>query len=154
VEPDLFGDAADVLRSLLPPELHGAQMRHHRWGLKVWFGDGTTKDPASNEHYEAQVVNKRFVPDAKVIALEVGFHAEHPKPNENERILGVLTGTEKRWRKTLGPDAVAGPFLGRDTWCRLSETWADVDLHDPELAVEIGTRLFDYIVTIEPLRPY
>jgi hypothetical protein len=57
------------------------------------------------------------------------------------------------WRKALGPDAVAGGFLGRpDDWRRLSETWPDPDLGDPDLGIEIATRLADYLTTLEPLR--
>ena len=148
MEPDLFGDAGEVLRSLLPVDLGSARLRHHRYGLKVWFGDG----PVAREHYEAQVVGARYVPEATTLALEVGFHAEHPKPDDNQRVLARLTGVEAKWRTRLGPDAVAGPFLGRDSWCRLSETWADLDLGDPDLPVEIGARLLDYIVAIEPIR--
>ena len=148
----MFGDAADVLRSLLPPKLRDARMRHHRYGLKVWFPDDSSKEQVAKEHYEAQVVGARHAAGAKVLALEVGFHAEHPKPADNAHVLDRLVRLEKRWRKHLGDDAVAGPFLGRDTWRRISETWPDVDLGDPDLPVEIGTRLLDYVTVIEPLR--
>jgi hypothetical protein len=137
-----------VVRSLLPPELGTPRRRHHRYGWKVWCGAG----PVAREHYEAQVVGPRYVPEATTLAQEVGFHAEHPKPDDNQQVLARLTGAEAKWRRRLGPDAVAGPFLGRDSWCRLSETWPDLDLGDPDLPVEIGTRLLDYIVTIEPVR--
>src|SRR4051794_39104170 len=108
MEHDLFGDAADVLHTLLPPKLGAARMRHHRYGLKVWFG-GTEVTKA---HYEAQVVGPRHVPEAQVLALEVGFHLEHPKPADNEQVITDLLRHEQRWRKRLGDEAVAGPFLG------------------------------------------
>jgi hypothetical protein len=125
-------------------------MRFHRYGLKVWYGD----DQPAKEHYEAQVIGAKHVPEATVLALEVGFHAEYPKPADNERVLGRLTAAkaEKRWRRDLGTDPVAGPFLGRGGWVRVSETWPDLDLGDPELPAEIGIRLLDYITAIEPLR--
>jgi hypothetical protein len=59
---------------------------------------------------------------------------------------------ERRWRKAIGRDAVAGGFLGRDSWRRLSETWPDPDLDEPELPIELAARLTDYITTLEPLR--
>jgi hypothetical protein len=148
VEDHPFEQAAEVLRSLLPAELAEVRIRARRYGIKVWYG---TSDPAK-EHYEAQVVGSRYVPDATVLALEIGFHSEHPKPEDNERALDRLLRAERRWRKTLGPDPVAGAFLGRDSWRRLSETWVDPDLSDPELPVEIGTRLYEYVAALEPLR--
>jgi hypothetical protein len=71
---------------------------------------------------------------------------------DNEAVILALLKRESRWRKTLGDEAVAGEFLGRDTWRRISETWPDPDLGDPELVLELGTRLTDYITAIEPLR--
>jgi len=87
-----------------------------------------------------------------VLALEIGFHAEHPKPEDNERVLRMLTAGEARWRRDLGPDPVGGPFLGRASWRRLSETWIDPDLSDGDLPVEVGTRLLEYITALEPFR--
>jgi hypothetical protein len=149
VEAELFDEAADVLRSLLPRELSDARMRSRRYGIKVWFG---SNDPA-REHYEAQVIGARYVPEASVLALEIGFHSEHPKPDDNERTLEALLDDERRWRRKLGPEPVGGPFLGRDSWRRLSETWIDPNLSDPDLPFEVGTRLFEYITALEPLRP-
>ena len=148
MEPDLFGDAGEILRTLLPPELDDVRMRSHRYGLKVWFGT----DKPGREHYKAQVVGARHVPEAKHLAVELGFHAEHPKLVDNQHALDALVAHEKRWRKVLGPQARAAPFLGRDTWRRLSETWPDVDLSDPDLAEEIAMRLLDYALSLEPLR--
>jgi hypothetical protein len=87
-----------------------------------------------------------------VLALEVGFHAEHPKVAENEAILQQLTKREKTWRKTIGDDAVAGPFLGRaDTWRRVSETWPDPDLSDGDVVMDVALRLTDYMTALEPV---
>jgi hypothetical protein len=149
-EQSAFEVAGDALRALLPDDLGPWQSRAHRYGIKVWFG--TTSTPAK-VHYEAQVIGPKGVPDAEVLAIEVGWHAEHPKPDDNERALQSLLGAEKRWRRALGPDAIAGPFLGRrDDWRRLSETWPDPDLGDPDLALDIAARLADYISALEPLR--
>jgi hypothetical protein len=144
---DLFGDVADALLGLLPAELGAPRRRWHRYGIKVWFGP----ERPSREHYEAQVISARHVSEATVIALEVGFHAEHPKPADNEAVLGALVAEERRWRKALGKDAVAGGFLGRDSWARVSETWPDPDLGEDDLAVELATRLIDYITALEPV---
>jgi hypothetical protein len=150
-ELPLFDEVAETLRALLPPDFDDVQMRSRRWGIKVWFGG---RDPG-REHYEAQVLGRREVPEATVLAIEVGFHAEHRNPADNEAALAVLTATaaEKRWRKVLGAEPVAGGFLGRaDDWRRVSETMIDPDLGDPELGMELAARLTDYITTLEPLR--
>jgi hypothetical protein len=149
VEQHVFDEVAQALRGLVPSELGPLQTKAHRYGIKVWFGPVK----ATKEHYEAQVVGAKHVPDASVLAIEVGFHSEHPDPAANERTLAGLTAQERRWRSGLGPDAVAGPFIDdRNGWQRLSETWADPDLGDPDLAIEVATRLTDYITTLEPLR--
>lgn len=138
---------ADALRGMVPPELGEPRSSWHRYGVKVWFG---TEKP-TRLHYEAQVVGKRHVPEAEVLALEVGFHAEEPKPDVNDAVLAHLVAHERSWRKTLGTSAVAGEFLGRDTWARLSETWLDPDLSDEGMGLEVAARLVDYIEVVEPL---
>jgi hypothetical protein len=64
----------------------------------------------------------------------------------------------KRWRKALGDDAEATGFLvpkggaGRaKDWARLSETWPDPDLSDPDLPFELAARLTDFVVALQPL---
>lgn len=148
MEVHLF-DAIEVnLRALLPAALGEPQTKAHRYGIKVWFGGPTP----TKEHYEAQVVGARHVPEARTLALEIGFHAEHPKPADNAATLAHLTAQEKRWRKAIGAEATAGPFLGRpDDWRRVSETWPDPDLGEEDLAFEVAARLTDYITALEPL---
>ena len=145
----MFDEVAQALRGLLPAELGALQTRAHRYGIKVWFGPAK----ATKEHYEAQVLGAKHVPEASVLAIEVGYHAEYPDPEDNEQALAGLQAQEKRWRKGLGSSAVAGPFIDdRHGWRRLSETWPDPDLGDPDLAIELATRLTDYITELEPLR--
>ena len=149
MELQLFDEVGEVLRGLLPADLGVLHTKHHRYGIKVWFGPAKP----TREHYEAQVIGAKHVTDAKVLALEIGFHAEHRDPTENERALAHLVGQDKRWRKVLGQQAVAGPFIDdRHGWQRVSETWPDPDLGDPDLAIELATRLTDYITALEPLR--
>lgn len=149
VDLPLFDEVGEVLRALVPAPLGAARYRHHRYGIKVWIGGARPE----REHYEAQVIAARHVPGAAVLALEVGFHAEHPDPKDNEQALARLLRGEARWRKVLGPEAVAGQFIDDQRgWRRLSETWPDPDLSDPELPLELATRLTDYIVSLEPLR--
>ncbi|MEY2404645.1 MAG: hypothetical protein QOD38_2196, partial [Acidimicrobiaceae bacterium] len=113
-----------------------------------WFDT----DAAPREHYEAQVIGAKHVPDATMLALEVGFHSEHSKVAENEAVLGKLLERERTWRKVLGDDAVPGPFLGRaDNWRRVSETWPDPDLSDEDLCMEVALRVTDYMTALEPL---
>ena len=149
MELQLFDEVGEVLRGLVSGDLGELRVRHHRYGIKVWFDS----DKPTREHYEAQVIGAKHVPEASVLAIEVGFHAEHRDPGENERLLKDLLGREKRWRRALGDDPVAGAFIDdRHGWQRISETWPDPDLGDPELAMDLATRLTDYIRVLEPLR--
>jgi hypothetical protein len=144
----LFEQVADGLHALVPPDLGPWHQRNHRYGIKVWVGDG--RRPAV-EHLEAQVISPRHVAGASVLAIEVGFHAEHPDPAANVAALDRLLAAEARWRPELGPAAEAGRFLGTDRgWTRLSETWADPDLGDPDLPFELAARLTDYLVALRP----
>ena len=141
-------DAVEVnLRALVPADLGEPRVKAHRYGIKVWFGGMTP----TREHYEAQVVGARHVPEATTLALEIGFHAEHPKPETNTAALAHLGKREKQWRKAIGDEAVAGPFLGRKEWARVSETWPDPDLSEEDLAFEVAARLTDYIAALEPI---
>lgn len=144
---ELFEEVADALRGMVPAALGEPRCSWHRYGVKVWFGT----EKATRLHYEAQVVGTRHVPDAETLALEVGFHAEEPKPDVNDAVLAHLLAAERRWRRELGPAPVAGEFLGRDTWARVSEVWLDPDLSDDELGVEVAARLTDYIEALEPV---
>jgi len=149
VELGLFDEVAEALRGLLPAELGEVRSRPRPYGVKVWFGPVAPP----REHYEAQVIGAGPVQDATVLALEIGFHAEHPRAVDNEVVIGRLLEREDRWRKDLGEVAVAGAFLGRaDHWARVSETWPDPDLSEPDLGFEIAVRLVDYITALEPLR--
>lgn len=148
MELGLFEQVDDALRAMVDPGLGELRTSARRWGIKVWFD----ADECPREHYEAQVVGATHVPDAEVLAIEVGFHAEHPKDPDNDAVLGVLRAAEGSWRGELGDDAVAGPFLGRDGWARLSETWLDPDLGEPELCFELADRLATYLEVVEAVR--
>jgi len=123
--------------------------RAHRYGVKVWFGPATPP----REHYEAQVVGPDADRQATVLAIEVGFHSEYPSAGENDAVIAHLVANEKRWRRSVGKEAKVGDFLGRpDRWRRVSETWPDPDLGDPELGMELAARLVDYATALEPVR--
>src|SRR5688572_18563037 len=104
---ELFEEVAEVVRGLVPRELGTVRQRSHKYGVKVWFD---TEKP-TREHYEAQVIGKRYVPEANILAIELGFHAEHPKVADNDAAIASLMKRERTWRKTLGEDAVVGEFL-------------------------------------------
>jgi hypothetical protein len=133
-------DAFEGMASVVDGKLHSTS---HSRGLKVWYDD------AKKEHYEAQLIR---VDKSGDVGLEIGFHAEYPKDNENQAVLDKLLGQEKLWRKELGDSAVAGMFLGANRWRRISEVWDAPDPADPESTFEIAARLADYVMTIEPLR--
>lgn len=118
------------------------QWSSHGRGLKVWYGE------AKKEHYEAQLVKG----SSGAVGLEIGFHAEHPNDDDNQVLLDRLVGSESVWRDELGAEAEAGMFIGADRWRRISEVWDAPDPDDPEATIEIGARLADYVIAIEPLR--
>ena len=148
VELPLFEQVADVVRALVPDEHGEVRMRAHRRGIKVWFDAATP----TKEHYEAQMLSRRYVDDIEGMAIEVGFHIEHPDPSRNAEAVAALEGTEKKWRKRLGAEAELGSFFGQSNWRRCSEAWIEPDLEDPELAFEIASRLVDYVIAIEAVR--
>lgn len=128
----------------------GVHVRPTRWSIKVWSGGSAESCPPF--HYEAQVLSARHVPGARTLGLEIGFHAEARDEAVNAAALDALLAAEKSWRKALGRDPVAGAFLGRATkWRRVSETWADPDLSDPDVVIEIADRLATYVAAIDPV---
>jgi hypothetical protein len=145
----LFEDVADALRGMVPGDLGELHYSHHRYGIKVWFG----ADKPPREHYEAQLFRPGDRTVETTLSLEVGFHSEHPKENDNEAVISGLLGSERAWRRELGREAEVGGFLGAaQNWRRVSEVWPDPDLGDPELAFEVAARLTDYVTTLEPHR--
>jgi hypothetical protein len=146
----IFEEVADALRGLTPADLGELHCRHHRYGIKVWVGPATK---APREHYEAQVIGRQYVPEATTLAIEVGFHSEHPQEADNEAVISALVGSERSWRKQLGGEVLTGTFLGSaEHWRRVSEVWPDPDLSDPELVFELAARLTEYLTALEPYR--
>jgi hypothetical protein len=139
---NFYDDVFDVLQTFLPPSMRDFEWYRTSHNLKLWFG------PDQHEHYEVQVFKQ-----GKDIVLEIGFHAEHKEPGQNDEVIARLP--EARWRKALGPQAEVGAFIGRQTsWRRVSEIWNNGShtLGDPELAVDAADRLAAYIRALEPLR--
>jgi len=142
----MFDQVADVVASLVDPRYEDFRHKAHRYGVKVWFGPAKP----TRAHYESQFINRRHIDGGEGWAIETGFHAEHPKPADNDIVVAALTAGEKAWRKRLGPEAELGPFFGRpDDWYRLSEAWIEPD--EPDLVFELASRLTDYIEAIEPI---
>lgn len=145
----LFEDVADALHGLVPAGLGDLHTSHHRYGIKVWLGPAQPP----REHYEAQVIGRQQAPEAEVLAIEIGFHSEHPKEADNAAVISGLARCEGEWRRDLGQEPVLGAFLGRaEHWRRLSEVWPDPDLGDPELVFELADRLAEYLKALEPRR--
>ncbi|MGP4028212.1 hypothetical protein [Actinomadura sp. 3N407] len=144
----LFEQVGEIIRGSTPPGLGTphVQVRHN--GVKAWFGDPAPQ----REHYEAQIIPADIAPGTRTQAIEIGFHAEHRDEPDNEAALARLLTTETAWRAELGDDPVTGVFLGRGTWRRISETWPDPDLGEPDVPFDIGVRLVDYIRALEPHR--
>ena len=156
MELPLFEQVGDAVRSLTPEELGRVNFRAHRRGIKVWLsppdqpaGDG---DRAPRAHYEAQLIARHHVDGRSGAALEIGFHAEHRETERNRAEIETIAASEGRWRKILGAEAEIAPFFGAENWRRVSEAWIEPDLDDPDLVVEVASRLVDYLEAIEPAR--
>lgn len=142
MELPLFDQVGEIVRTMLPTDGDPVRIRAHRRGVKVWFGPVT----APRQHFEAQLIPAQLVgapPDTTVI--EIGWHSEDRDEAAND---AALTGLGTDWAPDLGDAAVSGPFLGNDTWRRVSETWSAVDLDDPDAAFEIAARVVDYVDAI------
>jgi hypothetical protein len=141
VERSFFQQVRDAFEGFVTDidgELHSFA---HGRGLKVWY------DGAAKEHFEAQLVRV----DGTVL-LEIGFHAEYPKPERNDEVLAAVLAVESSWRDQLGDEPEAGKFLGSDRWRRISEVWDVPDADDLDAAIEVAARLADYVITLEPVR--
>lgn len=141
---DFFEQIRDALLTAVPDKYADFGGYAHSYGLKVTFG----AKERSKEHYEVQLVRGK---KQGTIELEIGFHAEHSKPERNDAVLERLAKHETKWRKKLGKEPVMGDFIGNDRWRRISETWDKYDFRDPEVAFEIADRLAEYIEAFEPL---
>ncbi|MGI9604917.1 MAG: hypothetical protein ACR2P0_02140 [Acidimicrobiales bacterium] len=144
----LFDQIAELVRAMSPDDLGDVRVRAHRRGVKVWF----ETEHAGKEHFEAQQLARHHVDGVAGMAIEIGFHAEHPDAARNQKVLERVEQSEKTWRNVLGAEAEAAEFFGAANWRRVSEAWIEPDLDDPELAFEVASRLVDYITVIEPAR--
>jgi hypothetical protein len=141
---EFFEQVRDALLTVVAPEHADFGGYAHATGVKVTFGTGER----AKEHFEVQLIVGR---SKGSVELEIGFHAEHSKAERNDAVLAHLAASEKRWRKALGREPIAGGFLGNDRWRRVSETWDRFDFRDPECAFDVAARLAEYIEAIEPL---
>ncbi len=139
---------------MAPDGLGVYRHKAHRRGVKVWYGP----DKARRDHFEAQILPSRHLGKEQqalqtddTFAIEIGFHAEFADEAANQAALDAVLARRKVWSKVLGDDAEAGPFLGNDSWRRLSEVWLGVDVEDPDLAFEVASRLVDYIESVQPV---
>lgn len=147
-----FEQAGEVARMLLVGELGTIQFRAHRRGVKLWVGEGACPP----EHYEAQLLSRRHVDGGSGAVIEVGFHSERKTDPENDDVLAAVLAGESSWRDSIGEEASAGRFYGNKGWTRLSELWEHPDLEqlfaeDEDLGFELGARVADYALALEPL---
>ena len=131
-----------------PEEIGAVRVRAHRRGVKVWFDT----DAATKEHYEAQLLSRKYVDGRNGMAVEIGFHSEHKEQAKNVEVIERVMTTEKKWRRELGKEPEVDVFYGADNWRRISEAWIEPDLDDHEITFEIASRLVDYVSAIEPAR--
>ena len=95
----MFDQVADGVRALVPTELGQLRVQARRWGLKAWFD----AEECPRGHYEAQVISAEHVAGAEVLAVEIGFHAEHPKPAQNEAAMAPVRAAPAARRRAMAP---------------------------------------------------
>ncbi len=100
----MFDEVAEALRGLAPRELGDLRTRARRYGIKAWYGP--VNPP--REHYEAQVIGAAYVEDATVLALELGFHAEHPTQEANDAAIGERLDGGSQVAARVGSDRGRG----------------------------------------------
>ncbi len=149
VELSVFDEVAELVRAMAPDAIGEVRVRAHRRGVKVWFDT----DAAGKEHYEAQVLSRRYIDGTEGMAIEIGFHSEHKDQSKNISVVDHLMTTEKKWRKELGTQPEVDVFYGAENWRRVSETWIEPDLDDEEITFEIASRLVDYVSALQPELP-
>lgn len=150
---EFYEGVADALRGFLPASLRDFSAHTGGHNLKIWY-------ESLHEHYEVQMVSRAALAASKQPArapmLEIGFHAEHPNVARNDALLERFHLDEPAWRMALGPEAVAGPFIGRPAisqrWRRISELWDGPNLQTTESAIEAADRLATYVRALEPVR--
>lgn len=145
MELGVFDEVAELVLAMAPGDVH---VRAHRRGVKVWFDS----DDIPKEHYEAQLLSRRYIDGADGMALEIGFHSEYKTEAENDAVIQRVVSSEDEWRSDLGDQATVAVFFGADNWRRVSETWIEPDLDDPEITFEVASRLVDYVTVLEPAR--
>ena len=141
MEPGFFDTVRDAFEGFVSRVPGRRNIYVHGRGLKVWFDDDT------REHYESQLIRV-----GEELQLEIGFHAEHPKAPLNDEVLARLLAAEAAWRPELGDEAVAGEFIGRAGWRRISEVWPVPDDDVVDEAIDTAARLADYVIALEPHR--
>ena len=141
MDDGFFEIVRDALEGFVAGIAGRRNISSHGRGVKIWFDDDT------REHYEAQLIRVDGVQH-----LEIGFHAEYPKAPQNDQVLERLLASETVWRAVLGDEAVAGDFIGRAGWRRISEVWPTSGSTDLDEAIETAARLADYVIALEPLR--
>lgn len=147
-----FLEVTDLVVGFLPPSLRGFQQQTFGSSSRIWYDE-------PHVHFEVQRISQTALRSAGVKgmreALEVGLHAEFPQNQRNDEVIQALLAHEKRWRRALGRDPVAGPFVGRrehaTRWRRISELWDVADLDGEEVAVEAADRLAAYVRALHPL---
>ena len=146
----LFDEVGEVLRGLLPPELGELRTKHHRYGIKVWFGPAKP----TREHYEAQVIGAKHVAEADGAGHRGRLPRRAPRPGGQRagarappraaRSGGARCSGPRRWPASSSTTATGGSACRRPGPTPTSAI--------PISPIELATRLTDYITTLEPLR--
>ena len=128
---DFYGDVAEQLPSLLPPDLRDYQTSRMGSVFKIFYDD-------RRQHYELWF---------RAGGLEVAFHLEGGA--QDEAVAEILERKLASIRKRLGGDVRLESF-GKG-WIHLFELWNGAS-RQPGLAAEAAERLAEYVRVLEPLR--
>ena len=128
---DFYGDVAEQLPSMLPPDLRDYQTSRMGGVIKVFYDD-------RRQHYELWF---------RAGGLEVALHLEGS--SQDEAVAQLLERRLAAIRERLGGDVRLEPF-GKG-WVHLYELWRGAS-RQQGLAAEAAERLAEYVRVLEPLR--
>ena len=128
---DFYGDVAEQLPSMLPPDLRDYQTSRMGGVFKVFYDD-------RRQHFELWF---------RAGGLEVAFHLEGGATDDE--VAELLGRKLPSIRRALGGDVRLEPFGAG--WTHLFELWRGAS-RGPDLAAEAAERLGEYVRVVEPLR--
>ena len=149
MELGTFDVVGEAVRALVPAELGPVHQRSHRYGIKVWFG--ADKPPRAALRGAGGGREARCGGQGAGHRGRVPRGAPAPRGQRRGR-RACCSGARRRGARCSATMSRPVRSSGdRRTGGACRRRGPIPDLGDPELAMEVATRLVDYVVAFEPL---